>query len=557
MIRRALVAGVVGIALGGALGYAQAPVVYSRTPFTEAQRDHLVRYCIIEQELPTSMVSSSGTMQTSQESADAVLGFARAGGKVAACLMAYDEHGKRFEMSLMPVTTTTAAGASKGTLGLINVDADTCVIVASTSNGVERNDEDDLSPMYVVDHGGEGQAVWLQAPVYMSIMECHLDRGDTFTVTLLGQNDERQDLKISPADWKKPDGSSAGWENPDEVAADATADRPNDTTVFGEVVALNHTIKQTKESDTIEVAPGDDVSFTLTLENTSEQTITGALLYPQTIEPKDAQPRHRELNFVVSRDGSAEGPPVEGANLGLNAPESDNCVADWSFWNSDFSVDGEQLVQHTSWSGTSQEGIDTLAPVELPPLEPEEEVVITGTLGVSGSNAPGQIDGTGVEFRVVPADDGIGRSSDYSTTGDVKIGDTIRALIRLHDGSCSAYESQVTVSASVGPFDPKTGSLQLSAVSTGETNVDPRMTEFTPAVLLVDGQARATLEPVDGTTKLYGMSCDGAELIEELPDWLFRVGVGVSVPAYVPRMTCESHMRYVTTDLRVVPPAGR
>lgn len=186
----------------------------------------------------------------------------------------------------------------------------------------------------------------------------------------------------------------------------------------------------------------------------------------------------------------------------------------------------------------------TVAQYSLPYMAADRTMTLSGSIDIANPDAAPQIEGTGVQVKLL-------HDSKYSSEISARDGDRVRVLIRLHNGSCSpsTVSNPVTVRTS-SHADAARGFLRVSAVAKGPM-LEPPSTTFGPATINLEGESSASLSLLPGTTKLYGATCDEPQPLETLGDWIFQSGVTVDVPGYLPRMTCASHSRYVTTDLVV------
>lgn len=151
----------------------------------------------------------------------------------------------------------------------------------------------------------------------------------------------------------------------------------------------------------------------------------------------------------------------------------------------------------------------------------------------------GLLDGTDIRFSRAN-----GSPEERITTA--RIGDDVRISVHLHRGGCGFGD--------ITPFlqfreKASDGYLELSATST--TIGEPQT--FAQGRLSVIGTRRATLVEVPGTAKFWTNTCKGPVVASDLDFGVLSGGVGVgAVPEFVPRDKCETHLKYVTVEARVV-----
>lgn len=343
---------------------------------------------------------------------------------------------------------------------------------------------------------------------------------------------------------------------PPFVTASAGADTPE---VVGRLVAQNMTLKQTSATDWIEAAPDDEILATLTITNRGGSALSGLLLRAHVFVPPD-NPELRLLYFGVQEGEGGPETNIPGASLVLEWPKEEGCGfakrADAYPWTGDEAASvgdlvvttafGDRAVPQRSAASWVQEHV--VAQYNLPEIAAGASAKFRGPIYITPPDQAGvpAIDGGALKFRT---EDG----AEYHQTGGARVGDVVTLLVTLHNGDCSMRDAQAVLRATVGKFRRARGYLTISAMTKGDRwMLHPRTTRMTRATINIEGGEPATLQPMRGTTRLHGGTCSGTKEIELLPDYLFQSGVGISVPGYIPRMECETHIRFVTTDLLVV-----
>ncbi|MBZ5740663.1 hypothetical protein [Nocardioides mangrovi] len=327
-----------------------------------------------------------------------------------------------------------------------------------------------------------------------------------------------------------------------------------------------------------DVVVGNRIELRLKLRNPTETVLTGIQVQLQSDPPDDTDLTSHEAEtlevrvktnettgFVIPLD---ESPATidednvtnyDSASTILSAPDSDY---DHCSTSGQFSPDGLTYSSRSSeFPGATftQETMpvpETSSREENRPvgryfvgdIDPGETVTLTikGTFQYPDSDTAAMSGGNAVEIAV--------NDHEWNKLDSARVGDTVSALVMVHDSSCSTTEFSHVVRLRT--------STSRSGVMTVSGTVD-QDTDLGSSKINLTGTRRARLVPVAGSTRLYGYvvshpdtesaKCGKTPVkLQALPDGVLQAGVEVSVVGYVPREPCDSHMKWVMTDFRVV-----
>lgn len=371
-------------------------------------------------------------------------------------------------------------------------------------------------------------------------------------VVVLGPNVNPDGGEASPAQSSSSAQPRATYPVP-VAPLPASTGPASDLDLSGSLSAKNSTTGTSDKNGHIEARPDDELTLTLNVTNNSRRPASGVVLYPRLFSPPDSRGL-AVLDFEARETDDGPSSLVEGARLALGSPAVEACKGSWTFRLGSAKVsDGNSVVEAPTlfeYSPRDGESIDieSQSPILLPDVPPGAKIQLVAPVTVGGGDDTVQIDGTSVRFKVLDS-----ASQGYAETGGIANGDTVRAIFQLHNGSCGTTPADVVLRAQVKPPGAGDDKTLLTARTDGGARVYPARTTFTPATLISAADSRVRLQAVKGSTRVYRGACEEPLLLGRATGDLLRSGVRVEVPGYVPDMTCESHIRWVTADFTVVP----
>ncbi|WP_157805247.1 hypothetical protein [Mumia flava] len=294
----------------------------------------------------------------------------------------------------------------------------------------------------------------------------------------------------------------------------------------------------------------------LALQNTGAQPVSGLVLRARLFRPEQESDGLRVLDFTVRSSSSSDEWKIPGAQLVLEWPAEDGCAfavggpAEFArpISITDLTVEdsGEAVAPFDSWNSEGPDGVVVLQEFPLPTVQPNTTLSLVGGVSVAKvDDGAHQIHGAAVRFKHEGSDE------EFEAVGEAAVGDTLEVLISLHNGSCVQGDPSVNV-RTFTRAEPGRGVVKVGARTHDPIGFyHPRSTKMSDATINIEGGVDARLSPLSGTTVLWQADCTRPVEIADLPDWIFQGGVDVNVPGFIPRMTCETHARYVTTQVLV------